>query len=211
LGEARVADRANAVGSVSEALGARIRLERTLAGVTVRGLADRTGVSPSLISQIERGIATPSVSTLFSIASELNVPIAELFNGVEEVSAGLKDSPVQPHETRKSIELDWGVHWERLTTNPDPEVDFVYLDYPVGAASCEEGTLKRHGGREFGYVISGKLGVRVGSEEFVLRPNDSISFDSNTPHRLWTVGNKPMRAIWIVLNRRGDDRPRSFS
>jgi transcriptional regulator with XRE-family HTH domain len=210
LREVQVAERANAVGSVSEALGARIRLERKLAGVTVRGLASQTGVSPSLISQIERGLAMPSVSTLWSIATELGLSIAELFNGVESVSVPRNHSPIQPHETRKAITLAGGVRWERLTTTSDEEADFVYVVYPVGAASCEENALNRHGGREFGYVISGTLGVKIGFNDYVVRANDSISFESSTPHRLWTIGNKPVRAIWMVINRRGDDRSKSF-
>jgi transcriptional regulator with XRE-family HTH domain len=205
-----VAGRASGVESVSEALGARIRLERKLAGVTVRGLATRTGVSPSLISQIERGLATPSVSTLWSIATELGLSVAELFNGVEGVGSARNASAVQASETRKVITLAGGVRWERLTTTSDEEADFVYVVYPVGAASCEADALNRHGGREFGYVISGTLGVRIGFDEHVVRANDSISFDSSTPHRLWTIGNKPVHAIWMVINRRGDARRRSF-
>jgi transcriptional regulator with XRE-family HTH domain len=200
------------VGSVSEALGSRIRSERRLAGLTVRGLAGRTGLSPSLISQVERGRATPSVATLWAIASELGLPVADLFNDAPEPAAvanGPRRSappPVQEHETRRAITLDGGVRWERLTSTPDSEVDFVYVEYPVGAASCDEDGLIRHGGREFGYVLSGTLGVRVGFDEHVVRANDSISFDSSMPHRLWAIGDEPVRAIWLVINRRGDPR-----
>src|SRR5687767_14707230 len=67
----------------SEALGARIRQERELAGLTVRGLAARINVSPSLISQIERSRATPSVATLWAVATELGIPIGGLFNGLD--------------------------------------------------------------------------------------------------------------------------------
>src|SRR5262249_46836617 len=99
---------ANDVGAVTEALGARIRLRRQEAGLTVRGLAAAVGVSPSLISQIERGRATPSVATLWSIATELRQPVADLFSS-SDGEAGLalaegrpKPAPVQPHETRKA-------------------------------------------------------------------------------------------------------------
>jgi transcriptional regulator with XRE-family HTH domain len=193
--------------TVSEALGGRIRTERHRAGLTVRGLAARTGVSPSLISQIERGRATPSVATLWSIATELGISIADLFSETETGSkTRTPDDPVQVHETRKSIVLAEGVRWERLTSTPDAEVDFVYVVYPPGAASCPEDALNRHEGREFGYVISGTLGVKIGFEEHVVRENDSISFDSMIPHRLWAIGDEPVRAIWTVINRRGDPR-----
>src|SRR5262249_15236435 len=120
-------------------------------------------------------------------------------------------SPVQPQETRRAITLDTGVRWERLTTASDAEVDFVHMVYPVGSASCSEDALMRHGGREFGYVLSGTLGVRVGFDEYVVREGDSISFDSSTPHRLWAIGDEPARAIWMVINRRGDPRAKSLS
>ena len=75
--------RTNGRGSVSETLGASIRQARHAAGFSVRGLAAKTEVSPSLISQIERGRATPSVATLWAIATQLGIPIGELFNGTE--------------------------------------------------------------------------------------------------------------------------------
>src|SRR5438067_1437885 len=116
------------VEGVSEALGGRIRAERRLAGLSVRGLATRTGVSPSLISQIERGRATPSVATLWAIATELGLSIADLFaDGQPGTAVKAAPSPVQLHETRRSITLAEGVRWERLTSEADPEVDFVYV------------------------------------------------------------------------------------
>ena len=206
---ASAADRVNNVDAVSEALGARIRRERSAAGLTVRGLAARTGVSPSLISQIERGLARPSVATLFSIANELGLSIADLFSGSREnggEGSSPSSQPVQRHETRKTMTLAQGVRWERLTFAPDDEVDFVYLDYEPGASSVPGDELRSHGGREFGYVLSGTLTIRIGSEEYVLRPDDSISFDSTTPHQLVASADAPMRAIWLVVNRRDDPR-----
>jgi transcriptional regulator with XRE-family HTH domain len=201
----------NPVEHVSVALGARIRHERRLANLTVRELAARVGVSASLISQIELARATPSVATLWAIATELGLSVADIFDGTEPgPSGGRRVSPVQPHETRSRITLAGGVRWERLTTEADKEADFLYVEYPVGAASTEADALTTHGGREFGYVISGTLGVKIGFDEHFVGPNDSISFDSSMPHRLWAVGNKPARAIWMVINRRGDARAQSF-
>jgi len=185
--------------------------------MAVRGLAGRTRLSPSLISQVERGRATPSVATLWTIATELGLSVAHLFNDEPEGAGGRNGPrpsgapPIQPHETRKAITLEGGVRWERLTSSSDDEVDFVYVEYPVGAASCEEGALVRHGGREFGYVLSGTLGVRIGFDEFEVRENDSISFDSSMPHRLWAIGDEPVRAIWMVINRRADPRGKLLS
>jgi transcriptional regulator with XRE-family HTH domain len=197
--------------SVSRLLGARIREEREAAGLTVRGLAARIGVSPSLISQIERDRATPSVATLWSLANELQIPIGELFNDPLAAASKRTDSPspVQSHETRKAITLAGGVRWERLTPDPDDDIDFLYVVYPVGAESCPPDALTRHGGKEYGYVISGTLAVQIGFETHVLRANDSISFEAVRPHRLSAVGNRPAVAVWMVINRSHDDRAAS--
>jgi transcriptional regulator with XRE-family HTH domain len=207
--------------NVPEALGAKIRAERAKAGMSVRELARRVEVSHSLISQIERGNVTPSVGTLWSIATVLGLSVADLFSDVQgnaerddgRGGSGAKSGPgpVQPHETRSIIRLAEGVQWERLTTGPDEEVDFVYVVYPVGSSSCDGDALIRHGGREFGYVISGRLGVQIGFDEYEVGPDDSISFESTTPHRLYAIGDEPVNAIWMVINRRNDARAGSFS
>lgn len=193
--------------TVPATLGARIRQERQAAGLTVRRLAARIAVSPSLISQIERGRATPSVGTLWAIASELGLPVGDLFSEAEAaLGSPQPSSPVQSRQGRTSITLASGVRWERLTPTPDHEVDFVYVVYPVGSESCPPDALSQHGGKEYGYVISGRLGVRIGFDEYALRAGDSISFESHRPHRLWAIGKEPAVAVWTVLNRKGDDR-----
>ena len=64
----------------------------------------------------------------------------------------------------------------------------------------------RHGGKEYGYVTGGRLGVQIGFERYDLGPGDSISFDSSSPHRLWTIGDEPAEAIWVVVGRQSDVR-----
>ena len=104
------------------------------------------------------------------------------------------------------INLASGVRWERLTHERDPDVEFLYVVYPVGAASCPEDALMTHGGREYGYVTSGTLGVQVGFEAYELGSGGSIAFDSSSPHRLWTIGGEPVHAIWVVIGREADPR-----
>jgi transcriptional regulator with XRE-family HTH domain len=190
--------------SVPETLGARIRQHRHEAGLSVRGLAAKLGLSPSLISQIERGRSTPSVATLLAIASELKLPMATLFDGVDPAAgqdgaaADGAATPLQLHGDRQAITLATGVRWERL--NPaESGVDFTYVVYPPGAASCEPDALRQHNGHEYGYVLSGRLGVQIGFKQYLVGPNDSIAFDSTRPHRLSNDGDEPVVAIWMVL------------
>ena len=104
------------------------------------------------------------------------------------------------------INLASGIRWERLTPDSDRDVEFLYVVYPVGAASCPEDALMTHGGREYGYVTSGTLGVQVGFEKYELGPGGSIAFDSSSPHRLWAMGDEPVHAIWVVIGREADPR-----
>ena len=75
---------------------------------------------------------------------------------------------VQRAGSHSALDLESGVRWERLTAENDPDVDFLYATYEVGGASSPDGDLLRHSGREFGIVVRGQLGVRVGFEEHVL-------------------------------------------
>jgi transcriptional regulator with XRE-family HTH domain len=199
---ALAAVRGDELTSVAHALGARIRSERERAGLSGRELARRVSLSHSLISQIERGHITPSVASLWAITRALGLSVADLFSDAEEKHVGRERSapgPFQPHETRAVLGLEGGARWERLTPSHDEEVDFILIVYPVGGASCDEDALSRHHGKEYGYVVSGRLGVKVGFETFELGPDDSISFDAMVPHRLWTIGDEPVHAVWAVV------------
>jgi transcriptional regulator with XRE-family HTH domain/mannose-6-phosphate isomerase-like protein (cupin superfamily) len=209
------------------AMGDHLRAARRRRHLSLRDLAARIGLSPSLISQVETGRARPSVSTLYAIANELDVSLDELlFNDAERggrngepplkvMPAGSPAStprsataaPVQRGDDRKVIRLASGVVWERLTTDSVPGIDFLYVTYEVGGASSPENEFQRHGGHEWGFVMSGRLGVTIGFEEHELGPGDSISIDSTVPHRLYNRGTVPVHGIWFALGRRSLDVP----
>jgi transcriptional regulator with XRE-family HTH domain/quercetin dioxygenase-like cupin family protein len=196
-------------------MGERLRAARSARRLSLRELAGRLGVSPSLISQIETGRANPSVSTLYAMAAELDVSLDELlFNDrrpvevVAPVMAGVVSTgtktpapPVQRAASRHSIRLASGVNWDRLTTLSEPGIEFLHVTYEVGGASSPPDAFQRHPGHEWGYVLSGRLQVRIGFDEYVLEPGDAISINSSIPHRLATIGDQPVEAIWFVLGR----------
>jgi transcriptional regulator with XRE-family HTH domain len=200
-------------------LGDRLRVARTARGLSLRSLADKLGVSPSLISQVERGLARPSVNTLYAMARALDVSFDELLfpdvRPTSEPSPSRRDEPtawsampahpVQRGGDRKSIRLASGVVWERLTAESIPNVDFLYVTYEVGGASSPVEEFQRHGGQEWGYVLSGRLGVTIGFDDYVLEPGDAIALDSTIPHRLYNLGDEPVHAIWFVHGRRPVD------
>jgi transcriptional regulator with XRE-family HTH domain len=198
-------------GPAHSQIGERLREARSRKGMTVREIARRVGVSPSLISQIERDTVNPSVSTLWSLVTVLGLTMGDLFSEEsppQGIPPAAPDSagPVTVPGSRAVINLETGVHWERLTATTDPVVEFLTVEYPAGAASCDEDSLVRHGGKEYGYVTEGRLGVRVGFDEWELGPGMAISFDASAPHRLWAIGDQPARAIWVVVGRQSDLR-----
>jgi transcriptional regulator with XRE-family HTH domain len=201
------------VGELGD-IGVRLRQERQRAGISQRELARRLGVSASLISQVESGQSKPSVGTLYAIVTELEVSLDDIFrihgNGAspsasrEPATADEGEpGPVVHPDERHVIDLDSGVRWERLTSHRHEDVDFLRVVYDLGGASAAEDRLMRHAGREYGIVLSGRLGVQLGFERHELGPGDSIAFDSTQPHRLWNLGDEPVQGIWFVVGRGG--------
>jgi mannose-6-phosphate isomerase-like protein (cupin superfamily) len=188
------------------------------------------------VSQVELGKASPSVGTLYAIVNELGLSLDELFfqspgnrrpAAVPEAELGAppverhhrpaggegglipfpnKVPPVVHHDEAKVIQLASGVRWERLTPETPQDVDFLEVTYAVGSESCPPDSLMRHAGHEYGHVLEGRMGVTVGFDTYELSPGDSVAFDSTMPHRLFTIGDRPVRAIWVVVGRRGDPR-----
>lgn len=190
-----------------DGIGDRLREERTAAGLSQRELARRLDLSPSLISQIETGLSNPSVGTLYAIVTELGLSLDHLIRGRAFTESNGDGPPpgenpplVHPNE-RRVIELDSGVRWEQLTAQTEDGVDFLHAVYEVGGASTPDESLMRHHGREYGYVISGTLGIQIGFDNYELGPGDSIAFSSTTPHRLYNMGTEPVDAVWFVVGR----------
>jgi transcriptional regulator with XRE-family HTH domain len=212
--------RVAATGVDPELVGARLRGFRKRNGLTIRQLAARLDVSPSMISQIETGKTQPSVRTLYAIVNELGVSLDEVFaaDGAETTRGGGEPKPV-PDRTetrvvrassrdrvqrageRQIIELETGVRWELLATSHEPDIDFIHHIYPVGGSSSPTGVLMRHSGREFGIVLTGQLGVTVAFDHYHLLPGDSILFDSTLPHRLENEGDEEVHSIWMIYGR----------
>src|SRR4051812_41219812 len=127
-------------------IGGRLREEREKRGISLRELARRVGVSPSLVSQIELDRVNPSVSTLYALVTELGMTMSEVFGDAEIAEPIIRrpadgDGPVERSATRRVIDLASGVRWERLTPHSEQDVEFLRVTYPVGAESCPEDAL----------------------------------------------------------------------
>jgi transcriptional regulator with XRE-family HTH domain len=191
-------------------LGPRLRQVREERGLSARELARRVGCSPSLISQIERGVSAPSVGVLYALATELAASLDFLF-GVEPaqdaappaVPGTLPDGHgiVQRAASRSVIDLASGVRWERLTPSSDDRTDFLEVVYEPDGHSTDERRPLRHDGYEYGLILSGTLQANVGFDRFELGPGDSVAFDSSVPHEYWNRTAREVRAVWVVVHR----------
>jgi mannose-6-phosphate isomerase-like protein (cupin superfamily)/DNA-binding XRE family transcriptional regulator len=206
-------------------LGPRLRAVREERGLSVRELARRISCSPSLISQIERGLSAPSVGILYAMATELRASLDFLFGATAAGDAMLAtahgDGHVRPEGgngadpagshpgghglvqragSRRTIDLASGVRWERLTPGADERVDFLEVIYEPSGHSTDGRRLLRHDGQEYGLIISGRLQANVGFETFELGPGDSIAFDSSVPHQYWNTTDADVHAIWVVVH-----------
>ncbi|MEY9997611.1 transcriptional regulator with XRE-family HTH domain/quercetin dioxygenase-like cupin family protein [Streptomyces sp. V4I8] len=209
--------------AVTPPVGARIRQARLTSGMSLRALAREIGVSASLVSQIENGKSQPSVSTLYAITTVLGTSLESLFDAggtgappsavatpgttagtVPQALAafaadpGRRIGPLVTPDQRQTLELDSGVVWERLGHLPGTYVDFLLVTYRPGGTSSSFGGLMRYAGTEYGYVISGKLILTLGLDEYTLRSGDAVCFESTTPHRYRNGGEVPATGIWVV-------------
>lgn len=210
-----MSDRTRQVDPALE-IGTRLAAHRASRAIKVSALAREVGVSPSLISQIERGQSRPSVSTLFALSEALNIPVDAFFRDHDEPpsrsdlpqpgAAGAPSAELRPHghryavrrDERAIIEIEGGVRWERLTPTPLEEIEFLELVYEPGAESHH--SLYRHPGMEMVVVLSGRLDIFVGFDRHQLEPGDSICFPSSTPHRYVNSGEDMARAVTAILH-----------
>ncbi|HEY2129310.1 MAG TPA: XRE family transcriptional regulator [Streptosporangiaceae bacterium] len=204
-----------ASGDLAGDIGRRAAAYRAERGLRVAELAREIGVTPSLISQIERGQSRPSVSTLFALAQALDVPVDAFFR---EPAAARPSAPAgagQPQPTpgpdqhlaearyvvrqgnRATIDIEGGVRWERLTPETMAHLDFFELVYGPGAESNP--TLYSHPGTEMVLMLTGRLDISVGFGTYRLAPGDSMQFPSSLPHRYANPDSTEARAVTVIM------------
>jgi transcriptional regulator with XRE-family HTH domain/quercetin dioxygenase-like cupin family protein len=207
----------------TQRIGERLAYLRAERKLKISDLARRISVSPSLISQIERGQSRPSVTTLFALAQELEVPVdaffesgplSDLERGPAEFgrplpgpaagsrrdangSPGESERYLLKHDERPTVEIRGGVRWERLTRSALTDLEFMELVYQPGAESDPQ--LYRHPGLECVLVIENRLDITIGFEVNRVMAGDSIAFPSSLPHRYVNPTDRVSRAVTVIL------------
>jgi transcriptional regulator with XRE-family HTH domain len=192
-----------------ESLGARLRELRTSTGVSLRALAAKLGISPSAVSQIERGVMRPSVSRLIAYVGAIGVPLSAVFEaGLEKAaegspggSAGQSRFAIRRSWEVAPIRLGGGVTFRRLSPVPTAGIEFFESTYPPGSMSNAHGELLRHEGYEVGTVTAGELTVDFDTDVVTLGAGDSITYPCSRPH---LISNRSASvtavATWLIVN-----------
>ena len=175
-------------------IGTRIRILRAERSLTLQGLGEATGLSPSMLSLVERGRAAPSIGTLVAISSALGIHMADLFTD----RTARPDEPVVTAENQRVFVTATGVRRQIARTDEEHGVEVALNDYEPGTGS---GAPAHHAGYEYGVVLQGRLTIELGGATYELKTGDSIGYSSEIPHCIVNRGHQHARAVWVNLDR----------
>nr|WP_035713644.1 XRE family transcriptional regulator [Azorhizobium doebereinerae] len=183
--------------SLEQALGIQVRAVRRQLDLTVSDLANAAGISVGMLSKIENGQISPSLSTLQAVARALNVPITALFSAFEE------------RRDCSFVRAGQGVVIERRGTKVGHQYELLghglggdIVVEPYLITLTEEAvpyTGFRHGGVEFIHMLSGEVIYRHGDRTYHLRPGDSLMFDSAAAHGPEDLIKRPMTYLSVIV------------
>ena len=180
------------------AIGREVKALRTKLGLTVVDLAAATGLSHGMLSKIENGATSPSLTTLQSLSRALGVPVAALFRRFEQggaanfVRAG-EGLPIERRGTRNKH------HYQLLGYTGDANSRIVVEPYLITLTSeSDVFPLFQHAGLEFLYMLEGEVVYRHGDASYLMRPGDSLFFDADAPHGPEQMRKLPVRFLSVI-------------
>jgi transcriptional regulator with XRE-family HTH domain len=171
-------------------LGARIRVLRLTRRATLRHLAAEAGVTESFLSQVERGVASPSIASVQRIARALGATIAELFAADERAG-----SLVRVGERRRIVYQGLGAVDEFLTRATDGRLQVILSTIEPGGGTGDE-PYTHESDEEVVIVLEGSLDLWVGPEHYLLEAGDAVTHSSRIPHRNTNPGPGIARVLF---------------
>lgn len=174
-------------------VGTKIRALRKKMDLNISNLADLSGISSSMISQIENGKVVPTVVVMWKISKALDVSVGYFFD--EETN--YQKNPVVRKDERKTILLGKSTRLYEMLV-PDQNRIIEFLKITIKEDDISSSGLVTHEGEECGYVMKGRMKIQLGEEEYILEEGDSISFDSTIPHRYDNAGKGECISIWAM-------------
>ena len=173
-------------------LGARIRSLRVARGETLRKLAAQAGVTESFLSQVERGVASPSIASVQRIARALGTSIAELFAADDR--AGIV---VRAADRRRVVYQGLGAVDEFLTRATDGRLQVIMSTIQPGGGTGDE-AYTHDSDEEVVVVLEGVLDLWVGPEHYRLESGDAVTHSSRVPHRNTNPGPGVARVLFCI-------------
>ncbi|AXB83145.1 helix-turn-helix domain-containing protein [Megasphaera hexanoica] len=171
-------------------IGEKIRSCRLSKQLTVKELAEEAKITPSMLSQIERGQANPSLNTIRLLSTALDEPMFRFF---------LEDTDVNDDVVRKTNRkhiIENGIDYEMLTPDMSGTVELMQLNLPPNTFSCRE--PMGHKGEEIALVEKGTVVITVGNNKITLYEGDSIRIKSNTKHSWYNPESDSAIVIFAV-------------
>lgn len=184
-------------------VGARIRALRAERRVRLQELARRTGLSIGFISQIERGISSPSLDALTHIADALDVSLAQLFDSPHPARAP-GEVVVRTASRGKLTAWRSGIYKQLLTADAPARFSFYLMTMEPDARSGPDSYA--HEGEEAGLVMKGKLRLTVQDRTWILARGDSFHFPSESPHRFENASRGSTVIAMLNLRRERNSR-----
>jgi transcriptional regulator with XRE-family HTH domain len=173
-------------------LGARIRTRRLARRSTLRELAAQAAVTESFLSQVERGVASPSIASVQRIARALDTNIAELFAADERAGR-----VVRVDDRRKIVYQGLGAVDEFLTRGTDGRLQVIYSTIQPGGGTGDE-AYTHDSDEEVVVVLEGSLDLWVGPEHYRLEAGDAVTHSSRVPHRNTNPGPGVARVLFCI-------------
>ena len=180
------------------AIGREVRAFRNKLGITVADLAAGTGLSLGMLSKIENGMTSPSLTTLQSLSRALGVPVTAFFRRYEErrgavfVKAG-EGLSIERRGTRNGHQYHLLGHTGDRTSRVVVEPYLITL-----TEESDVFPLFQHSGLEFLYMLQGEVVYRHADRLYTMRPGDSLFFDADAPHGPEEMRQLPIRFLSII-------------
>ena len=178
-------------------LGEHLRALRKQRGYTLKTVAERAGFTASLISQIERDLVDPPISTLGNISKALDVSLLALIDDDAFLEAFDQNAVTRKDQRVKVGSAEFGAVHSLLNPYKNRKMDVMLIEAEAGGSSGPG--FHTHVGEEFEYVIQGIFEVEWNGKTYTLQEGDSLYIDSSKPHRWKNAGEKKMVVLAALI------------
>lgn len=177
----------------------RLRAFRRQNELSLDALSEKTGLTKSYLSKVERGLSEPSISTVLKLAKAYQIGIAQLLgrseDGYDESITVVKKAERDSLSHEDALIRAEAIVGKRLIKKMNP-----FMIYPPIDAHDRPFT-EPHSGEEFMFVVEGSINLVIGAKQFELEKGDSVYFDAEFPHRVSSLGNEIAEVLVVTSYR----------